>query len=186
MEAARPHAGTISFSSPDVMAMGSITPDTMGHYPSQSPMGVHFSGDEMVAFTGQGDAVPAFNETVTYPLLLLMSAPAMPAGMGPAMVPRTRDLVMTWTRGQPDIVLRIHSLKIMGNTLRTFDCIVPSAPGTFSIPRAALQALGAAAELSVDTFRRHTFQDGAYQVDIYVGGNVLTPDKTKAVSIVLQ
>ena len=185
-EAPRPHAGIITFTSADIMAMGSITPDTNGLYPSDMPMGVQFAGDESVVFAAQGDTVPAFNETVAYPLLLLMSAPAMPAGMAPAMVARTRDLAFTWTRGQPDIVLRIHSEKIVGATLRLFDCTVPSAAGKFTIPRAALQAIGASAELSVDTFRRHTFQDGAYTIDILVGGNALTPDKMRPISIVLQ
>ena len=75
------------------MAMGTITPDTNGLYPSAMPMGLHFAGDEMVTFAAQGDTVPAFNETVAYPQLLLMSAPQMP-GMTPVMVPRTRDLAL--------------------------------------------------------------------------------------------
>jgi len=185
-EAPRSHAGIISFTSPDLTGTTAITPDTNGLYPSAMPMGVHFAGDEMVTFVAQGDTVPAFNETVSYPLLLLMSDPKMPAGMVPAMIPRTRDLVLTWTRGEADIVLRIHSEKIVGTTLRLFDCTVPSAPGTFTIPKEALQALGMSAELTVDTFKRHTFQDGAYTVDIFIGGNVLTPDKMRAIGIQLQ
>jgi len=66
-EAARPHAGTITFDSPAIMAMGTITPDTNGLYPSAMSMGLHFAGNEMVTFVGQGDSVPAFNETVAYP-----------------------------------------------------------------------------------------------------------------------
>ena len=112
-EAARPHAGTITFDSPAIMAMGSITPDTNGLYPSAMSMGLHFAGNEMVTFVGQGDSVPAFNETVAYPELLLMSAPQM-AGMTPVMVPRTRDLALRWTGGEPDVSLRLNALKIVG------------------------------------------------------------------------
>lgn len=186
MEAPRPHAGTITFMSPDIMGTGTITPDTNGSYPSAMSTGTHFAGDESVTFAAQGDAVPAFSENVTYPLLLLMSEPRMPTGMGPAMVPRTRDLDLTWTRGQADMVLRIHSEKIVGTTLRLFDCTVPSASGTFTVPRAALQAVGMSAELTVDTFHRHTFQAGGYTVEILIGGSVLTPDRMRAVGIQLQ
>jgi hypothetical protein len=185
-EAPRPHAGTITFTSPDIMGMGTITPDTNGSYPSAMSTGITFAGDESVTFAAQGDTVPAFSENVTYPLSLLMSAPQMPAGPGPAMVPRTRDLVLTWTRGQADMVLRVHSEKIVGATLRLFDCTVPSAPGTFTVPRAALQAVGMSAELTVDTYHRHTFQAGAYTVDILIGGSVLTPNKMRAIGIQLQ
>jgi hypothetical protein len=184
MEAPRPHAGKITFAGPG--GTESITPDTNGHYPSAMPMGVHIAGDEMVSFVAQGDTIPAFDETVSYPALLSMTAPTMPAGTAPASVPRTRDLLLKWTGGQADVFLHIHSLKITGMTLRSFECYVPSAPGSFSIPRAALQALGMATDLDIDTTRRHTFQAGAYAVNILLGGNVLTPDKMRPVAIQVQ
>jgi hypothetical protein len=185
-EAPRPHAGEITFLSSNAKATATITPDNNGLYPSAMPTGIHLSDGESVRFTGQGDVVPAFDETASYPDPLLMSAPSMPSGTGPATAPRTRDLQLTWTGGTDDVSLRVHAEKVDAGTLRLLDCTVASVPGSFKVPHAALQAIGASTDLNVDTTRRHTFQAGAYTTDIFLGGEVLTPNKMRAVTIQVQ
>jgi len=182
----KPQAGTISVSSGDAGLSETLVPDANGSYAAKSPMRTKLLGDELLDFSATGGEVPAFHETVQYPLVFLLNEPALPDG-GALMVSRAQDLKLVWARGIADGTFLVQaSSGNLSATTASLHCSVAADAGTLTIPAAALSKIGALTPLLLITMRNHTFQAGAYSVTIRVASEVATPDKRAAASITLQ
>jgi hypothetical protein len=183
-----PHAGAITVESSAVSYSETLQPDADGLYPTVSLLQPVFRGGESVAIRAAGGDVPAFEETVTYPLLLLMTAPAVPQTSTFASAPRTQDLTLAWTRGAADLWVQVQGASrdpATGSTTSLY-CSIPSESGSATIPSAALSSLATGTSVSFLTVKVAGLTAGSYAVNIVIGAEVLTPDKTKAVQIKLE
>lgn len=179
---AAPHAGLITVLSPTASFSLELPPNELGEYPSWNQTGAVFTGAESLSISAAGGAVPAFSRELTYPLLLLVTEPALPVGESIVHAPRLADLILRWDRGAPDVRFQLQSLK----TTMTLSCGVPSERGTLTIPAAALARLDAGAELVLITAGTQHVQAGEFDVSLVLAGVAVTPDKMQRVSIVVD
>ena len=130
----KPHAGTISMSSGDAGFAETLVPEADGNYTAKSSFRNRLTGEELIDFTATGGDVPAFHETVVYPLVFLLSEPALPGG-GMLTVSRSQDLKLVWTRGIADgaFLVQADSGPLRANV--HLNCSVNADAGTLTIPR---------------------------------------------------
>lgn len=143
----RPSAGTITVTSPDVNGTAIVQPGADGSY--GSPLGSFsstFLGQEVVSISASGSQVPAFQNQVTMPLALLRSEPYVDNSDTHTrlLIPSTRDLKLTWTRGAADVWLIVDATteRVDGRpgTAQLY-CAFPSESGTGTVRSDLLKQL---------------------------------------------
>ena len=122
--------------------------------------------------------VPAFDATVSYPSLLVLTSPPVDdpeaAPAVPSMrvsVPREQTTVFTWERGAADVRFRVEGTVLESPTQssRHVACEAPSLDGTMTVPAGILRGLTLRA-FTVGTRQVHA---GDWNVDVGLGGPVL-------------
>jgi hypothetical protein len=181
-----PHAGTITVSSADAEFSATLEPDADGSYPPLNASFTNgvFAGQETTQFSAAGATVPAFQHTMTYPLLLLLDAPATADGL--LQVPRSQALSLSWSRGATNVEFSLMSVSTTGVDQGTLNCNVPSTQGALTVAASLLEQLSPGTELWLLTWAQETVQAGDYAVQLRLGGAVATPDRSAAVEIVLE
>lgn len=124
-------SGTLTPGQDDVYAPRAIPPSN----PRQ------FSGLEEVRFRTTGGKLPAFDETVVFPLLLLLEQPVPDTG-GKLRISGRDDLALAWSRGEPNVQLWLEAYGIDSAVDSHVRCIFESGAGRGTIPKAALAPLG--------------------------------------------
>ena len=146
-----------------------------------------FKGLEHAVFKASGAQVPAFEQEVDMPLLLLVSEP-QGAMLGTA-VPRATDFNLKWTRGAPDVIvyLTASSDRVDGKAGTSFlSCYIPSEPGAVAIPGAFLQRLKAGAMVNAYTVHEVTVQAGDYSVLLAIASDLRNAANDGSVNFILQ
>jgi hypothetical protein len=180
-----PHAGTINVTSAEVGFTAQLTPAADGAYGEVAGAWgqTRFLGQETLQFVASGGQVPAFQQTMTYPLLLELSSPAAPGGQ--LQVARAQGLTLSWNRGVEGVELRFVTVLAGSPAGGTLDCEVPSVLGSVYIPPTLLQLVGPNALVKPISAAVQTIQVGDYLVDVVAAGEVVTLDHTAAIEIQL-
>lgn len=177
-----PHAGLITVLSGEASFSLELPANAAGVYPQWSQSGAVFTGGESLSISAAGGAVPAFSRELSYPLLLLVNEPTVPAEENVARAPRSADLTLRWDRGTAGVMFQVQSQ----NAMNTLACALPSELGTLTIPAAALGRFDTGAELLLLTVREEHVQAGDFDVSLMIAGVAVTPDKRRRASIVLE
>jgi hypothetical protein len=101
-----------------------------------------------------GPDSPAFSATITIPQMPVLSSPPPNAATGP-LVTRSAGLPVTWTGGAANQYIFITGVSATDSNYQagmSFKCLVPSAPGTFTVPP-AITGLMLATNFAGLTFR---------------------------------
>lgn len=121
-----------------------LIPDAMGNYSSTKDSLPLWDGGEMITVSGAGATVPAFTMTLTAPVAIDITEPLNQGGGTPMALDRSKDFVLTWTNGGPgSFYLTMYDGMFNVTSKHMLACYFPSAPGTGTVPKAALQALPA-------------------------------------------
>jgi hypothetical protein len=184
-------AGTITITSPQLTGSVTQEPDASGGYTTlvTSTLEHLFLGGETAVFKASGAAVPAFEEQLPSPLVLLLSAPLFVKGSQYLEASRSQDLALTWTRGAPGVLFYItgggaRADGLPGSTGMT--CQFPSETGSGSIKSLLLQQLGADTHLAVYTVVTKTISAGQYGVVLGFVTLVGNPDKALIPGLLLH
>ena len=97
-------------------------------------------GAHTITGTG-GPDVGSFNVSVTFP-----TAPTLTSPVNNATITRANGMTVTWTGGAPNSNVRISIFSSLNNTFNlgsSANCVVPAAPGKFTVPPYVLLALPA-------------------------------------------
>jgi hypothetical protein len=175
-----PIAGEIAIRSDSDFTVDLI-PDAIGVYVQTGTVGV-LLGQESMTINAAGAEVPAFSHAMTYPLLLLLTEPALADDQVVVRVPRDGDLTLAWDRGVEGVDVQVQS---GGGTARLY-CNAPSEGGTLTIEGAALGMLDAGTELLLLNARSEQVTAGDYVVTISSAGSVMSPDKTRRPVLILE
>ena len=177
-------AGDITFTASPEGFQAVLSPDATKSYGTTSLSG-YLGGEETVTIVATGADVPAFETTMTYPLLLLLTSPDASATEGVATASRTDDLVLEWDRGAPGKTFLVQTQNT--NPSDAFlNCSVPSETGVLAIPAAALAYLAPSTELLLLTMNLTHVTAGSYDVSVMGFGAVMIPDRTRRASIVVE
>lgn len=178
----RPTAGTVSYESPGVGTIAG-TPNENGIYSTSSFDGPYpgFLGGEEGIFRGTGGEVPAFEQRLDYPLLALLDQPSGVDGM--ITVSKNQDLVLQWSRGGEGMVIWVRPEDFSGPAL---ECLLDASTGQGVVPAAVLKVVPSGARLELYSLATTKIQAGEYEVSLYSGGAMRTPDKVHMVSLVVQ
>ncbi len=179
-----PDAGSITIASEMDTFSVELTPDATGAYGLSTPSG-YLGGGETVTITASGGGVPAFTHTLTYPLVLLLTEPALAAGEGTVHASRSADLVLRWDRGIKGVALQIQTRSTTSGAPYLV-CLAAAEDGTLTIPAAALTAVAAGTELLLLGVLGERATAGDYAVNIAAAGAVMTPDRMQRVSVVIE
>jgi hypothetical protein len=174
-------AGTITAQSTEAAFAHAIVP-LEGQYETYSETTSAFLGEEAISISATGGVVPAFEASITYPLLLLLTAPTLAEGSSVASVPRGQDLTLTWDRGTTGVILQVQS----SATTPSLICDSPSDAGAMVLPSAALSSLPSGAELSLYTVGNVPVTAGDYDLNVVAAGAVVHPDKARRITLVLE
>jgi hypothetical protein len=106
------------------------------------------------------------------------------------MAPRTQPLSLTWTRGVPDVTLRI----VAGSQQRvdgapgttSIGCVFESVDGSGSIDAALLAQVPAGTQLNLFTTRTKPVQAGDYDITVGYVTSAATPEKKAFPNIQLE
>ncbi len=185
----RAGAGTVAFDGGTMSFAAVPTVDGLYASPQITFTGATapFAGGETATLTASGGDVPAFSQTLTYPILFLLQQPAIPdGGNEKVLVPRNADFTFTWSRGTANADLVVQGSSTTATMFAGLSCTFPSAAGTGTVPQALLSKLSAATDLRLFSAGKAVTQAGDYTVTSYLAGEVLTPSKGAAVSFSLQ
>jgi hypothetical protein len=175
-----PNAGDISIRTTGTFTVD-LVPDGIGIYVPTAQDGL-LLGQESATITAAGSDVPAFSHTMTVPLLLLLTEPALAEDQTFVTVPRNADLVLRWDRGVEALNVQVQSV---GGVARLY-CNAPSEDGTLTVERAALGALDSGTELLLLGAASEEVTAWDYTVTISAAGSVMSPDRTRRPVIVLE
>ncbi len=170
-------AGTLALTSSGLEQTVTMTPDPANEYRWSGALG-SLGGLETMRFAASGGTVPAFSADMTAPLALLLDSPASSLG-GEVTVDKSKDLVLTFSRGTPGVSLMLQANSSNG----ALDCAFPSEDGSATIPAAALQALGAGATIEPWTYGKKMLTAGDFTIDVGAVMDVATPSKSALVKI---
>jgi hypothetical protein len=142
------------------------------------------AGSSSCRTVSAGGVVPAFEATLPYPLLLLLTQPTLAEGSDTLYAPRARDLTLSWDRGAPDVLFQVQtSSSLEGSSLI---CSELSEMGSMVLPAAALSALPSGTPFHAFTIGRVVVTAGDYDVFVVAAGAVTTPDRTRRIELVLE
>jgi hypothetical protein len=188
---ARPHAGTITYSSAEVAFAAAISPDVNGNYATlDAPFpGGRFTGQEAVTVTATGGSpappqVPGFQLTMTYPLLLLLDSPATTDGA--LVASRGTGFTLYFTRGVAGVFVDFLTVSSGSGTTNVLNCRAPSAQGSITVSANLLQYLGPGALLKPLSSASQTVEIGGYSVTVSVAGEMVTADRSSVIQLQLQ
>jgi hypothetical protein len=190
--AVRPSAGTITVTSPDVSGSAVLEPQSDGSYGApQGKFGAAFLGHEVISVRASGGEVPAFQDELTVPLALLRSEPYVDNSDTHTrlLIPSTRDLKLTWTRGAPDVwlILDAKTARVDGmQGTAALYCAFPSESGTGTVRSSLLEQLEQEALLRNLTVLIKRTKVGDYAVTLATTFDVYDESKTFAVNSTLQ
>lgn len=184
---AAPSAGVIDLTAtdptdPSVLIQATLTPDTQGRY-ANAQLNKSFTGLENITLAAQGGDVPAFTHTLDYPLLLLLTNPALTlldTGHKTLDVSRSQDTVLTWDRGQAGL-----TLVVQGNTSGgQLNCSFPSEAGAGTLPSSLISQYPGE-DLIFTSVTASSVQAGDYEVSVLTAGDVVTPERDAGIKGVL-
>ncbi|MES1186198.1 MAG: hypothetical protein ABUL60_20460 [Myxococcales bacterium] len=181
---ASPSAGKIAWSDGKTF-MGELSPDALGRYAPFNNNTLGFSGGESLTVSGSGGDVPAFSTTVAVPLSLLLASPVADA-TGHLAWQKTQDLVLTFDRGMPGLDLYVQSMSNDRTSNSFLQCTFPSAPGTATIPAAAMASLSTAHKILLTTAQKQTVAAGDYSVVVWTVLGLLNQTKTYRIQLEIQ
>lgn len=136
-----------------------------GSFRSTLSAGFLVPGNYTVSFSG-GKDVPAFSANLTLPTQPTMTNP-QPDVPNAQTVTRSSGLQVTWTGGSPEVLVNLSGQSSIDGTFitgATFECLVPSDAGSFTIPPYILLALPAG------NFGGLRFQPGPVPVSVTTPG----------------
>lgn len=171
----KPDAGTITIASGT--RFEAVLQPTSGAYQVLSLSG-GFEGGETVTVAAAGGEVPAFTATHTFPVPLLITAPDFAGGLSQMAVPRNQELILTWDGGVEGVMFQAATLGL--------NCTVPSEDGMMVIPIEVLSQADSGAELNLFTTATGTAMAADYRVNLTALASVLTPDRTRRASFLLE
>jgi hypothetical protein len=174
-------AGTITAQSTEAAFAHAIVP-LDGQYETYSDTTSAFLGEEAISISATGGVVPAFDANMTYPLLLLLTAPTLAEGSSVASVPRGQDLTLTWDRGTTGVVFQAQS----SATTPSLICDSDSEVGSMVLPSAALSSLPIGAVLNLYTIGNVPVSAGDYDINVVAAGAVVHPDKSRRITLLLE
>jgi hypothetical protein len=175
-----PTAGDISIRTSGDFTVD-LVPDAIGIYVPTAQDGL-LLGQESATVTAAGADVPAFTHTMSVPLLLLLTEPALAEGETVVTVPRNEDLVLRWDRGVEGLDVQVQSA---GGVARLY-CNAPSEDGTLTVERAALGPLDPGTELLLLGAASERVTAGDYTVTLSTAGSVMSPDRTRRPVLVVE
>lgn len=178
-----PGAGNLTITSDPPGFEVTLEDQGAGSYGTATETGT-LSGGEQVTVSAAGGEIPAFTTSLTYPLLLLLTAPSPAEGESVVTVSRTADLVLEWDRGEADVDLLVETESASGGS--SFATMAPSEDGALTLSSSELSTLASGTELTLFTVRTTTIEAGDYPVEIWAVGAVMTPDRTRRVSLVVE
>lgn len=110
-----------------------------------SSTGNYFAPGTITVSAPGGADVPSFSASITVPALPTMTSPP-PDAANPTSVTRANGLTVTWSGGSPAAYIQLNGWNYTDNTFTygiSFQCSVPAASGTFTIPPSVLLPLPA-------------------------------------------
>lgn len=114
-----------------------------GYYTPDTVMMSTWSGGEVVTFSGAGSGVvPAFSGTLTAPVAVVLTQPALPAPGTPLIITRASPLTATWRGGGVGDVAVSVAVTGAGRSVSAL-CTAPSAAGALTVPAQVLARLPA-------------------------------------------
>lgn len=108
-----------------------------------SSTGNYFAPGTITVSAPGGADVPAFSTSITLPALPIMTSPP-PDAATPFIVTRSSGLPVSWSGGSANGYIQLNGFSNTDNTGAngiSFQCSVPAASGTFTIPPSVLLAL---------------------------------------------
>lgn len=182
-------AGTVTVTSPDVEGELSYSPDLENRYfsPAATPT-LSFGGGEQFQVVASGADVPAFQQPMTMPLVLLLSQPLFTTGSPGVFVSQSQDLSLVWTRGVENVSLYIQAVGARVDGMpgsSSLLCTFPSTAGTAVIPATLLHQLPIDTKLSAYTTTTTTVKAGDYDILVAAVTAIANPDKTIVPAIIL-
>jgi|GEM_PF-6726139 len=178
-----PGAGDITITADPAGFAITLADQGTGDYGTAEVTGT-LSGGEQVTVSAAGSEIPAFTTVVTYPLLLLLTAPSPADGESVVTVSRSADVVLEWDRGEPGVELLVQTEPAEGGT--SYATLAPSEAGTLTLSRSELTTLASGTELTLYTARTTTLEAGGFPIDVTAIGAVMTADRTRRVSLVVE
>jgi len=140
-----PDAGYITFASTQVGYSKELIPDSAGAYAGDVDTTLLWAGGESVSLSAPGAEVPAFDATATMPIPLVVERSDLAADTDDGFLPfdATQDLVLDFSNGKAGVTIQVSgSSGYSGQATSTaLYCSFESAPGTLTVPAAALAAL---------------------------------------------
>lgn len=183
-------AGTITVSSPDATGSVTMMPTADSTYSmSTSTFDSVFGGAAHLSFKAEGGAVPAFEDTLDLPLVLLVSQPAQPVPTAGIDVDRAQSLSLAWTRGGPGILFYLQggSMRPDGQPGRaSLTCQFPTESGSGVIDSSLLSQVAPGTDLQLFTVATKNITAGEYAVTLVAANGVATADKSIIPRITLR
>jgi hypothetical protein len=171
-----PHAGVITYESPDVSGGLRIEPNEYGRYgiaedSRDEPFGDAVSG----VFRATGGDVPAFERRLDFRLRVILEEPEAPGGR--LTISRGEDFVLRWSRGEPGMRVQFTARGDHEDGTRSLGCVFDAEIGEATIPVALLRdapvtGSSIAPFVGVNT---DVVQAGDYAVLLGAGDLLVTP-----------
>jgi hypothetical protein len=185
---ASPAAGTISLSAvyaetPERVVTATLEPGEDGRYPRVN-LSEDLYGLETITIGAQGQDVPMFETTVTFPIALFLTNAVVvdPTEiLASVQLSRSVDAILTWDRGAAGVIFSVQGFAASQSLV----CSFASEQGTGTIP-AELLGQFTGDELSFYTATLTDANAGDWELSVQTGGQVVTPDRmygTKAVLV---
>ncbi len=132
-----PTAGEIGITGGSIPAGGiNVSAGAKGTYAAHGSTSL-WSGGEPTSVKATGGDIPAFDQRVTAPSVITVTAPAF-AGTTPLTIDRAQGLVVTWTGGT------VGEVQVLGTSeakpkATTIWCTFPANAGTATVPASAFR-----------------------------------------------
>lgn len=184
-------AGTVTVTSTEISGTATLEPGATNQYPtlSTSPFASDFLGGEHIQIKAAGATVPAFQDELSVPLVLLLSQPLFVKDQPSLDAPRSQDLSLVWTRGAKDVYLYLTagSVRSDGSPGRAYlTCQIPSETGSAVIKSTMLQTLTPDTQLSLFTIGAKIITAGEYSITLATTLPAANPDKVLVPRITLK
>jgi len=170
-----PDAGQLTLESTPASYLKDLYPDGTGQYGGEVVTDLLWTGGEALSVKAKGGEVPAFELSTAAPLPLVVERSDLPPDTDDGFLPydATQDLVLDFTNGKPGVTIQVSGTSGFGNDATDTDmyCFFESAPGTLTIPAAALAALATmySPTIYLYTIGRTDLSAGNYDVAVIFG-----------------
>lgn len=173
-----PDAGTLLLEGVDVDFRAALEPELDGTYETLSPLPArqaYLGGGELVRLSSSGAEVPAFAAAFEWPLVLLLQHPE--TSNGSFAIRRDADLVLRWTRAQPNVFFSFLAQASDSGRGLNVDCTVDSAAAELVVPAAMLNRMPGDAAIALVTSQDNQLRSGSFDIRVRLVTEVRDPEK---------